>query len=124
MRRAVPAALLVSLFVAAAAATPAFAGYGALARDNATGKFGLSWDKPTQKQADDLALKDCAESSCKIVFRTRSHQCGAIATADKGNGWGASDKGARKDTVELRAMKTCQEHASGQCKVRASGCNR
>lgn len=124
MRRTTIIATCFAAALAAGAAGPAFAGYGALARDDASGKFGLSWDKATQQQADDNAMKDCAEKSCKIVFRTKPKQCGAIATAESGNAWGASDKGGRKDTVELRAMKSCQERSSGQCKIRASGCNR
>jgi hypothetical protein len=110
--------------VSALSAAPAYAGYGALARDEGSGKFGLSWDKPTQQQADDAAMKDCTASSCKIVFRTKPGQCGAIATPDTGTAWGASDRGNRRDTVELAAMKTCQQHTAGQCKVRASGCNK
>lgn len=114
------AALAVSL-----AAAPAFAGYGALARDQASGKFGLTWNKPTQKEADAAAMKDCAESSCKIVFRSGPRQCGAIATAtkEKSTAWGAGRKHSRA-AAELTALNDCQKHTSGQCKVRAAGCNR
>ena len=121
MRRTTLFALAMAAILAAAA-SPAFAGFGALARDDATGKFGLSWDKATQNQAEEAAMKDCAESSCKIVFRTRARQCGAIATAEKGNGWGAATRGHR-DAAALAAMTDCQKHTAGQCKVRASGCN-
>lgn len=122
MRFGLPlAAALSALFIAAA--TPAWAGYGALARDQSSGKFGLSWDKQTQKEADAAATKDCGESDCKIVFRTHSHQCGAIATAEKGKAWGAAYRGAR-DAAALAAINDCQKRTSGQCKVRAAGCNR
>jgi hypothetical protein len=114
----------VALAISAAAA-PARAEYGALARDNATGKFGLSWGKQTQQQADDAALKDCADTTCKIVFRSLPHQCGAIATATKENStaWGAGRKAGRA-AAELAAINDCQKHTDGQCKVRAGGCNR
>lgn len=114
------AALCVTL-----AAGPAFAGYGALARDNTTGKFGLSLDKPTQQEAEQSAMRDCGESSCKIVFRSKPHECSAIATATKeaSTAWGAGGKPTRAE-AELVAMSDCQKHTSGQCKVRASGCNR
>lgn len=115
-------AIVVALLTALAAA-PAFAGYGALARDPATGKVGLSWDKPSQHDADTAAMRDCAESSCKIVFRTRPHQCGAVATALAGAAWGAAYRGAR-GAAALAAMSDCQKHAAGQCKVRVVGCNR
>jgi Domain of unknown function (DUF4189) len=126
MRRARTIAAAFSAVLACAAATPpAWAGYGALARDQATGKFGLSWDRPTPQQAEQAAMKDCAESSCKTVFRTKSHQCEAIATATKeqSTAWGASVKATRA-AAELSAMSDCQKRTSGQCKVQASGCNR
>ena len=118
------AAGLLALLVLGAAG-PAHAGYGALARDDASGKFGLSWDKPTQKQADDSAMKDCVESSCKIIFRTKPRQCGAIAISEKAGStaWGGGVKPTR-DAASLTAMNDCQKRTSGQCKVRASGCNR
>jgi Domain of unknown function (DUF4189) len=115
--------LFGTCLVLSAVATPAFAEFGAFARDQATSKLGLSWGKATQKQADEAAMKDCAESSCKILFRTRPHQCSAVATAQEGNAWGASRR-PHKDAAELAAMSDCQKRTKGQCKVRASGCNR
>jgi len=109
--------------VLATAARPAFAEFGAFARDEATSKLGLSWGKETQKQADAAAMKDCGESSCKIIFRTRAKQCSAVATAQEGKAWGASRRD-HKDAAELAAMNDCQKRTKGQCKVRASGCNR
>jgi Domain of unknown function (DUF4189) len=125
MRRARIIAAVFSALLVTVAAVPAYAGYGALARDDASGKYGLSWDKATQRQADEVAMKDCAESSCKIIFRTKGHQCGAIATAEKvgSTAWGGSVKPTR-DAAALAAMNDCQKHTSGQCKVRARGCNR
>lgn len=123
MIRAKFAAAAVAALLAGTAAAPAFAAFGALARDDGSGKFGLSWDKPTQGAADDAAMKDCAANSCKIIFRTRSHQCGAIATAKEGNAWGAANRG-RKDAAALAAMNDCQKRSKGQCQVRAAGCNR
>jgi hypothetical protein len=124
MHRATLLAFGICVALSIAAATPAFAEFGAFARDDASNKIGLSWGKETQRQADEAAMKDCGESSCKIVFRTRAKQCSAVATAEQGNAWGASDRGNRKDTVELAALNGCQKRTKGQCKVRASGCNR
>jgi Domain of unknown function (DUF4189) len=125
MRRGTIIAACVSAFVVTIAAAPAFAGYGALAHDDASGKFGLSWDKATQRQADETAMKDCVESSCKIIFRTKARQCGAIATSEKqgSTAWGGAVKPTR-DAAALASMNDCQKRTSGQCKVRASGCNR
>ncbi len=123
MRRLTMLAAGLAVVLATTAASPAVAGYGALARDQTTGKFGLSWNKRTQREADAAAMRDCAESSCKIVFRTRPHQCGAIAGAEKGNAWGAAYRSGR-DAAALAAINNCQKHTSEQCKVRAAGCNR
>jgi hypothetical protein len=109
--------------VALAQAAPALAAYGAFALDGDAQKYGYSWNKETAKEADEAALKGCATDKCKVVFRTGPKECGAIALGPDGKAWG----GARRDTkdaAELAAMKNCQEHTSGQCKVRASECNK
>lgn len=125
MRRATILAAGFSSLLVIMAAAPAFAGYGALARDDASGKFGLSWDKATQRQADEFAMKDCVESSCKIIFRTTARECSAVATSEKqgSTAWGGAKKLTR-DAANLAALTDCQKRTSGQCKVRAGGCNR
>jgi hypothetical protein len=105
------------------AAVPAFAGYGALAHDDETQKYGLSSNEDTQLKADDVALKECGGGKCKIVFRTRPRECGAIATAETGTGWGAG-KHAQRAVAELAAVTNCQKKTKGQCKVRGAECNR
>ena len=105
------------------AAGPALAGYGALAHDDGTGKYGLSANEETQGKADDVALKICGGDKCKIVFRTSARQCGAIATAETGSGWGGG-KHAQRAAAELAAMQNCQKHTKGQCKVKGTECNR
>jgi len=117
--------LIVTGFSAllAVSTTPALAGYGALARDDETGKYGLSSSEESQGKADDVATKECGSDKCKIIFRIGSRQCGAIATEEGGNAWGAAWRGLRAD-AELAAMQDCQKHTKGQCKVRQWGCNR
>lgn len=123
MRRATLLAAGVSALLTTAAAAPAVAGYGALAHDDDTGKYGLSSNEESQRKADDVALKECGGGKCAIVFRTAPRECGAIAVAGSGNGWGAG-KHAQRATAELAAMTNCQKHTKGQCKVRAAECNR
>ena len=124
MRRAIlnAAGFAVAVFVVANAA-PAFAEYGAFARDEATGKYGLSWNEANQKQADDAAIKGCNTTGCKVVFRTTAKQCGAIATTDDGKIWGGSTR-PTKAAAELAAMEGCQKRTKVQCKVRGSECNK
>ena len=55
MRRATMIVIAVSALLASLAATPAFAGYGALAYDEESKKYGLSSDEASQSKADDVA---------------------------------------------------------------------
>lgn len=123
MRRAALVIAGFAVLFASAAASPAFAGYGALAHDDASGKYGLSANEESQGKADDVAKKECGSDKCTIVFRTAPRECGAIALADTGNAWGA-DKGRPRSAAELGAVKNCQKRTKGQCKVRATDCNR
>src|SRR5205085_10253245 len=79
--------LIIAGFTAAAAITmavPAFADYGAFALEEATGKYGMSWNEANQRQADDTAIKGCNANGCKIDFRLGPKKCGAIALTDEG----------------------------------------
>jgi hypothetical protein len=115
------------LFTMIAAAAPALAGYGALAHDEASGKYGLSSNEETQSKAEEVAKKICGSDSCKIVFRTAAKECGAIAMVSEAKGpnpaWGAGKHGQR-GTAELAAMTNCQKHTKSQCKIRGVECNR
>src|SRR5579862_3457587 len=108
MHRGTLLAVGISALLTCTAALPAFAEFGAFARDETSGKLGLSWGKETQRQADASAMKDCTESSCKIIFRTRTKQCSAVATAEQGKAWGASFRPS-KDAAELAAVNDCQK---------------
>jgi hypothetical protein len=106
--------------------SPALADYGALAHDDATGKYGLSSNEKTQAKADDVALKECGSDKCKIVFRTSARECGAIATAEtikESLAWGGAKRPVRP-AAELAAMSACQKRTKGQCKIRSAECNR
>ena len=78
MRRSTMIALGIAAFLAGAGAQPALAGYGALAHDDASGKYGLSANEETQSKADDVAMKICGGDKCKVVFRTVAKECGAF----------------------------------------------
>jgi|SRR6266851_3558536 hypothetical protein len=112
-----------ALLISALAAGPALAGYGALARDDDSGKFGFSSNEESQAKADDVALKICGSDKCKVVFRTVARECGAIATAEDNKVWGGA-KRSQKAAAELAAMENCQKRVKGQCKIRGAECNR
>jgi hypothetical protein len=124
MRRSTMVALGIAAFLACLAVNlPAFAGYGALAHDDTSGKYGLSANEESQKKADDVAMKICGGDKCKVVFQTKARECGAIATAESGNAWGAG-KRPQRPAAELDAIQNCQKRTKGQCKLRGAECNK
>jgi clan AA aspartic protease (TIGR02281 family) len=108
---------------AQAMVAPAYAGFGAVAFDENTAKYGFAWNEDTENRADEAASQACNAVGCKIVFRVPPRQCGALATGEKGNAWGGHVNTAR-DTAQLRAIENCQKHTSGKCVLRGSECNR
>jgi hypothetical protein len=124
MRRAIlsTAAFAAAVFMLANAA-PAFAEYGAFARDAATGKYGFSANEANQKQAEDAAIKSCNTTGCKVAFRFGAKKCAAVATTDDGKAWGGAERPTRAD-AELHALQNCQKQTKVQCTVRAGQCNR
>ena len=104
-------------------AGPALAAYGALALDETTLKYGLSSNQDTQATADDVALKQCGSSKCKIAFRTVARECGAIAKDENITAWGGA-KRPQRASAGLAAHRNCQRRTKSQCKIRSIECNR
>jgi hypothetical protein len=123
MRRTGVIAPIFAAAVLTLGAAPAFAEYGAFAHDEASGKFGFSWNEANQRQAEDAAIKGCNVTSCKVVFRVGPKQCGAIAMTDDGKIWGGSTR-PTKAAAELGALEGCQKRTKVQCKVKGAECNR
>jgi clan AA aspartic protease (TIGR02281 family) len=102
---------------------PSGRGLGAVAYDEGTGRYGLSWNYGTQSLADSAAMGRCATEGCRVVFRVGSRRCGALAMTENGRIWGGADRDAR-DSAELAAMQNCARRTAEQCKLRGSICNR
>ena len=102
---------------------PASAGYGAIAWDRDTGKYGASWNEPTGKRAKEVALGECGASGCKVVGRVGPRMCGALATTEDGKHAGAARRKDR-EAARLAAVKNCDKDQAGECIVRATDCNR
>jgi len=102
---------------------PALANYGAFAYDDDAHRYGYSWNQETAQGADEAALKGCKTDKCKVVFRTGTKTCGAIALTADDKVWGGATRDNRP-AAELAAIENCQKRTTGQCKVRASECNR
>ncbi len=121
-RRVAGAAAAAALLLLVAA-MPAYAGFGAVAYDQNTGKRGASWNMPTQAQAFERALKQCASPECR-VHPVQPQGCGALAISDKDKAWGGADRATLAD-AERDAVAHCQTHTkAGTCTVRLSGCNK
>jgi clan AA aspartic protease (TIGR02281 family) len=98
-------------------------GFGAVSRDELTGRYGFSWNQGTQSLADTAALDGCSTEKCEVVFRVGPRQCGALAMTEAGKIWGGATRDARTD-AELAAMQNCSRRTTEQCKLRGSVCNR
>ena len=117
--------MIAALALMLTAAAPALAAAGAIAYDESNGKYGFSWNKPTQQEANDSAKKDCGSEKCKLI-PVPGRKCGALATSSdpkESSAWGASVRESKAE-AELAAMQNCQKRTSGQCKIRGSECNR
>jgi hypothetical protein len=115
----------LAFFCMSAISWSASASFGAIAFDQATGRYGFSWGKSSRAEANESAKKDCASEGCKL-FSVTPGRCGALATAEDqkdSNAWGISTRPDKGD-AEARAIANCQKHTAGQCKVRGSDCNR
>jgi hypothetical protein len=123
--KAMPLAMSLAALAMVAGAPPASAAFGAFAYDEATGKYGASWNQATEKAADAAALKGCASDKCKIVFHTAAGQCGAIAATEDGKAWGGA-KRPKREEAEKAALANCQKRvkAGSQCKVKTADCNK
>ena len=102
---------------------PAHAGYGAIAWDQGTGKYGASWNQPTGKAAEEQARSECGATGCKIVARVRPGMCGALATTEDGKHAGAAWRRDREG-ARLAALKNCNKDQAGECVVRSTDCNK
>jgi hypothetical protein len=120
-----PVAAGLAVLTLTAGAAPARAAFGAFAYDETTGKYGASWNQASEKQADETALKSCTSDKCKIVFRIKTGQCGAIAATENGKAWGGATRPKREE-AEKAALANCEKRpgAAGHCKVKTAECNK
>jgi hypothetical protein len=121
MRRAA-----LALFAAGSillAAMPAFAAFGAIAYDKATGKAGWSWGRTTEKGAEEAAMSRCGTSACKVIMRIGPRVCAALATTQDGKHAGAATR-KTPDQARLAALADCKKSKAGDCVIRATPCNR
>jgi Domain of unknown function (DUF4189) len=104
-------------------AIPAVAGYGAIAWDRESGKSGWSWNEPTSQGAAEAALAKCGATGCKVIMRTGTAVCAALATTGDGKYVGAASR-KTQDDARLAALTNCQKGKAGECTIRASDCNK
>jgi serine/threonine-protein kinase len=116
-------AAMLTLALVLLPAAPALAGYGAIAWDKESGKRGWSWNQATSQKAAEVALSECGASGCKIIMRTATAACAALATTADGKFVGAASR-KTQDAARLAALANCQKGKAGDCVVRTSDCNK
>ncbi|MCB8836057.1 DUF4189 domain-containing protein [Aurantimonas sp. VKM B-3413] len=103
-------------------ASPAFAGYGAIAYSQSSGAFGFSHDYPSRRAAERRALSECSARSrgCRTaIWFTKA--CGAVAVGHRG-GWGSA-WGSSPRVASRKALGQCARHTSN-CSVLVTHCSR
>jgi hypothetical protein len=105
------------------ASFPAFAGYGAIAWDKGTGKWGVSWNQPTPKRAIEVAVSECGAGGCKVVAKIGAARCGALAATADSKHIGAAVRDGL-DAARFAALKSCQADKAGECVIRTGDCNK
>lgn len=105
-------AVLASSFGAAEARAD---NYGAIAYSPRTGAVGWSYDHPSRRRAERVAMGNCMNyaGDCRIATYF-SNACGAVARASNG-GWGA-DWGDDRESAESNALEACYNHGNN-CRV-------
>lgn len=96
--------------------------YGAIAYGTDHAAEGISWNKGTQAEADQVALATCGKhgNNCKIVYRFRD-TCAALAVA-MGSQHYEGATGDTEKTAEANATAVCQRNW-GKCLTNLSACS-
>ena len=95
--------------------------YGAIAFSVVNGAHGYSYDYPSRRVAEQVALRACRQHGgigCRVAIWFRN-ACGALAVGS-GNGWGAN-WGTTRAAATRNAMRACRRHTSG-CGIRRWAC--
>ena len=116
MRRSFLVALLVVLPVEAAKQSAIPNRYGAIAYDEASRSWGISYNKAQARDASLEALKQCGKRQCIVVHKFRNG-CAALAEGSKGM---AAVSGTTRDEAETKALKRC----GADCTATAWACTR
>src|SRR2546423_1515697 len=96
--------------------------YGAIAYDEKTGSWGVSYNETSQGRANARALGECRKHAkgCDVVVRFWGELCAAYATGNgKAAGWGTGDTHGR---AERNAVSACTSQGEG-CQTRVWSCN-
>ena len=96
---------------------------GAIAWDQATGRYGVSWNQPTEQRAAEIALSECGVSGCRVVMHFGSAMCAALATTPGGKEAGAAFRRDRDD-ARFAALTNCEKRGVAGCALRITDCNR
>jgi len=96
--------------------------YGAIAYDEKTGSWGISYNETSQGRANAQALGECRKHAkgCDVVVRFWGELCAAYATgAGSAAGWGTGDS---HGVAERNAVSACSAKGK-RCEPRVWSCN-
>lgn len=89
--------------------------YGAIAYDEATGRWGTAYNYSSRSEAEEAAVRKCGSPGC-IAYNHFRNSCGALATASNkifGYSWGTDEYDAKQ-----KALAKCRERSNGEpCKA-------
>jgi len=91
--------------------------WGAIAYSYSTGRYGSSYDYPTQAQAINSAVERCRVNDCKAVVWFESG-CGSFAVGNRASGWAV---GHSRAEAESKALAECRKRG-GNCRIVAWAC--
>jgi hypothetical protein len=75
--------------------------------------YGVSWNQPTSQRADEIALRQCGTSGCKVVQHTGPGECAALAYTQDGR-HAYLGTGRDRDAAALNALAGCEKPNSGE----------
>ncbi len=83
--------------------------FGAIAYDDETGDYGLTYNYSSRAAAERDAKDECGNRNCKVAVWFKN-QCGAVAESKSvwGYGLGKTRKAAENDAMEMCSKKSCE----------------
>jgi len=110
--------LLLAGVLLAAGTAAAEDRFGAIAYSVQARSYGVSIDRGSKTEAEQVALKLCGANDCELVLYFRN-ACGAMAVGPRGYGGGT---GTSPTLAEKYALQSCAMYGGSGCAVTRRAC--